>query len=76
MREHPRSQKKCAWDRVESSHCSTTIVTGFSLIELLIVVGIISVIGAVGTPALLSQLPDYRLNGAHELFPLLFSVPR
>lgn len=64
MREHPRSQKRCAWDRVESSHRSTTIVTGFSLIELLIVVGIISVIGAVGTPSLLSQLPDYRLNGA------------
>jgi prepilin-type N-terminal cleavage/methylation domain-containing protein len=64
MPEHPWSQKKCAQDTVEKFNVLTTTVTGFSLIELLIVVGIISVIGAVGTPALLSQLPDYRLNGA------------
>ena len=37
---------------------------GFTLIELLVVMGIISIIGAIGTPTLLTQLPDYRLNGA------------
>ena len=36
---------------------------GFTLIELLVVVCIISIIGGIGTPALLTQLPDYRLNG-------------
>lgn len=64
MGAHPWTQKKCARDSVERFHCHTISVTGFSLIELLIVVGIIAIIGAVGTPALLSQLPDYRLNGA------------
>ena len=64
MREHLWSQKKCARDRVKSLHSRATTVTAFSLIELLIVVGIISVLGAVGTPILLSQLPDYMLNGA------------
>ena len=64
MREHPWAQKKYRRAISESlKHC-TVIPTGFSLVELLIVVGIISIIGAVGTPALLSQLPDYRLNGA------------
>ena len=61
---HPWPQKNDAPDRVEKFHCRTISVTGFSLIELLIVVGIIAMIGAVGTPTLLSQLPDYRLNGA------------
>ena len=37
---------------------------GFTLIELLVAMGIISIIGAIGTPTLLTQLPDYRLNGA------------
>ena len=64
MGAHPWTQKKCARDSVGRFHCHTISVTGFSLIELLIVVGIIAIIGAVGTPALLSQLPDYRLNGA------------
>jgi prepilin-type N-terminal cleavage/methylation domain-containing protein len=42
----------------------TAMPPGFTLIELLVVMGIISIIGAIGTPTLLTQLPDYRLNGA------------
>ncbi len=42
----------------------TAIPAGFTLTELLVVMGIISLIGAIGTPTLLTQLPDYRLNGA------------
>ena len=36
---------------------------GFTLTELMIVVAVIAVLGAIATPALLSQLPDYRLKG-------------
>ena len=38
-------------------------VRGFALVELMIVVTIITVVGGIATPALLSQLPDYRLKG-------------
>ena len=41
-----------------------SLPAGFTLIELLMVMGIISIIGAIGTPTLLTQLPDFRLNGA------------
>ena len=37
--------------------------TGFTLTELMIVVAIMTILGAIATPALLSQLPDYRLKG-------------
>lgn len=37
---------------------------GFTLTELMIVVAILALLGAIATPALLSQLPDYRLKGA------------
>ena len=36
---------------------------GFTLTELMIVVAIMAILGAIATPTLLSQLPDYRLNG-------------
>ena len=36
---------------------------GFTLAELMIVVSVIAILGAIATPALLSQLPDYRLKG-------------
>ena len=42
----------------------TVLSTGLTLMELLVVMGIISIIGAIGTPTLLTQLPDYRLTGA------------
>ena len=42
----------------------TAVPAGFTLTELLVVIGIISIIGAIGTPTFLTQLPDYRLNGA------------
>ena len=36
---------------------------GFTLTELMIVVAVIAILGAIATPLLLSQLPDYRLKG-------------
>ena len=36
---------------------------GFTLVELMIVVTIITLVGGIAAPALLSQLPDYRLKG-------------
>lgn len=38
-------------------------LTGFTLTELMIVLAIMAILGAIATPALLSQLPDYRLKG-------------
>lgn len=38
-------------------------LAGFTLTELMIVVAVIAVLGAIATPALLSQLPEYRLRG-------------
>jgi type II secretion system protein H len=43
--------------------CHTHFLTGFTLAELMIVLAIMAVLGAIATPALLSQLPDYRLKG-------------
>ena len=36
---------------------------GFTLTELMIVVAVIAILGAIATPLLLSQLPNYRLKG-------------
>jgi prepilin-type N-terminal cleavage/methylation domain-containing protein len=59
----PHLKRRIATSK-ETIRFSAPIPTGFTLIELLVVMGIISIIGAIGTPTLLSQLPDYRLNGA------------
>jgi len=37
---------------------------GLSLVEVLIVVGIVGILMAISVPNVLSQLPKYRLNGA------------
>jgi type IV fimbrial biogenesis protein FimT len=65
MGEHfwPHLKKELGPSKVEIWF-SATMSEGFTLIELLVVIGIIAIIGAIGTPTLLSQLPDYRLNGA------------
>lgn len=36
---------------------------GFTLTELMIAVAVIAILGAIATPILFSQLPDYRLKG-------------
>ena len=41
----------------------TDLLSGFTLTELMIVVAIMAILGAVATPTILSQLPDYRLKG-------------
>ncbi len=41
----------------------TDLLSGFTLTELMIVVAIMAILGAIATPTILSQLPDYRLKG-------------
>jgi type II secretion system protein H len=41
----------------------TDFLAGFTLTELMIVVAIMAILGAIATPTILSQLPDYRLKG-------------
>lgn len=43
--------------------CTPSKAKGFTLTELMVVVAVIAVMGAIATPLLLSQLPDYRLKG-------------
>jgi len=42
---------------------TTVKAKGFTLTELMMVVAVIAILGAITTPLLLSQLPDYRLKG-------------
>jgi prepilin-type N-terminal cleavage/methylation domain-containing protein len=65
MGEHYRPHQKRAIAILKADiRFTAAMPAGFTLIELLVVMGIISIIGAIGTPTLLTQLPDYRLNGA------------
>ena len=41
----------------------TDFLSGFTLTELMIVMAIMAILGAIATPTILSQLPDYRLKG-------------
>lgn len=40
--------------------------SGFSLVELMVVIGLMAIIMAIGTPVLMEWLPTYRLKGASE----------
>ena len=43
--------------------------TGFTLVELLIVIGMIALISLIAIPNVIGMLPDYRLrSAAHDLF--------
>lgn len=43
--------------------------SGFTLVELLIVIGLITVVAAIAVPNIISWLPDYRLKAAaNDLF--------
>jgi type IV fimbrial biogenesis protein FimT len=43
--------------------------TGFTLVELLIVIGMIALISLISIPNVIGMLPDYRLrSAAHDLF--------
>ena len=48
--------------------CTPSKAKGFTLTELMIVVAVIGILGAVTTPVLLSQLPNYRLTGTARAF--------
>lgn len=45
------------------SHPHPNILTGFTLVELMIVVAVIAIVAAAGGVALNNQLPKYRLRG-------------
>lgn len=45
------------------SHSHPNILTGFTLVELMIVVAVVAILASVGGIALNSQMPKYRLRG-------------
>lgn len=53
-----------------------TFKSGFSLMELIVVVGMIGIISSIAIPSIVSSLPDYRLRSATRDIISLFQEAR